>query len=75
MVRAGAVLGLVRHLAIINNNDDDDDTTTTNNNMKKKKNYSICKAQNIVHRDYPERIHTHAHTDAPTHTSILTIQS
>ena len=45
-------------------------------------NESICKAQNLVHRDYSKHIHmcmhththTHTHTQAPAHTSILTIQ-
>ena len=40
----------------------------TNNNNK-----SIFKLQHLVPRDYTK--HTHTHTQAPVHTSILTIQS
>ena len=57
--------------------------------IDKNKNESVFKEQNLFPRDYSKRIYTHihththarthahiyTHTDAPAHTSILTIQS
>ena len=44
---------------------------------KNKNNKVFTKVQNLFHRDYSKstRTHTHKHTLAPTHASILTIQN